>query len=73
MDFTQGQTVELKRKVVDNIRKPVIASANSGGRDAYESMRSLNQNLTFQITEKEFLKRNVPFGINQFQTLEITL
>lgn len=37
--------------------------------DIFESMRSLNQELTFTWTEKEFLQRDVPFGALQMQTL----
>lgn len=39
--------------------------------DVYEDMHSLNQDLTFETAEKEFSKRNVPFGINQFKSLKI--
>ncbi len=39
--------------------------------DAYENMRSLNQELTFETAEREFSKRDVPFGINQYKSLKI--
>lgn len=39
--------------------------------DAYENMRSLNQELTFETAEREFGKRDVPFGINQYKSLKI--
>jgi len=37
----------------------------------YEEIRSLNQNLTFIEAEKEFSKRKVLFGENQFKTLKL--
>ncbi|OUQ21589.1 AAA family ATPase [Lachnoclostridium sp. An14] len=37
--------------------------------DRFEEMRSLEQNLTFEIAEKTFEKRNVAFGIAQMKTL----
>jgi len=39
--------------------------------DKYESARSLNQELTFNATEKEFAKREVPFGSEQMRTLKL--
>lgn len=39
--------------------------------DAYENMRSLNQELTFETAEREFGMRNVSFGINQYKSLKI--
>ncbi len=39
--------------------------------DRYEKMRSLVQELTFQITEKEFSIREIPFGSKQMQTLQL--
>ena len=39
--------------------------------DKFEDMRSLNQNLTFVETEREFEKRNVKFGKSQMRTLGI--
>lgn len=37
--------------------------------DSFEEMRSLEQNLTFETTKKEFSGRNVRFGSVQMQTL----
>jgi ATP-dependent DNA helicase RecG len=39
--------------------------------EKYEAIRSLNQDLTFVEAEKEFSKRNVLFGVNQFKTLKL--
>lgn len=39
--------------------------------DSYENMRSLNQDLTFEIMGKEFDARNVPFGVNQYKSLKL--
>lgn len=37
--------------------------------DSFEAMRSLEQNLTFQATEAQFAKRNVPYDAAKMQTL----
>lgn len=37
--------------------------------DSFESMRSLEQNLTFHATEAQFTKRNIPFDASKMQTL----
>ena len=37
--------------------------------DRFEEMRSLEQNLTFEIAKKTFAKRNVAFGAAQMKTL----
>ena len=39
--------------------------------DCFETMRSLNQNLTFEIAKNEFDLRKVEFGLNQMQTLKL--
>ena len=39
--------------------------------DSFETMRSLNQELTFEMTEKEFQLRNVEFGPQQIRTLKL--
>lgn len=39
--------------------------------DRFEKMRSLDQKLTFQATEKEFSMREIPFGVRQMQTLKM--
>lgn len=39
--------------------------------DSFETMRSLEQNLTFKTAEEQFKKRNVPFASNKMQTLGI--
>lgn len=40
-------------------------------RDCFEAMRSLNQNLTFEATKKEFDLRKIEFGSKQMQTLKL--
>lgn len=39
--------------------------------DRFEAMRSLNQNLTFEATKKEFDLRKIEFGSKQMQTLKL--
>lgn len=39
--------------------------------DSFESMRSLNQNLTFQALQQEFAKRKVQLGNPQMKTLQL--
>lgn len=39
--------------------------------DRFESMRCLNQDLTFEAAEKEFELRNVDFGLQQRRTLKL--
>lgn len=39
--------------------------------DRFEAMRSMNQELTFETTEKEFQLRKVEFGMQQMRTLKL--
>lgn len=39
--------------------------------DSFESMRSLEQNLTFEATKKEFQQRDMEFGAPQMKTLKL--
>lgn len=39
--------------------------------DRFETMRSLNQELTFESTEKEFQNRKIEFGAQQMRTLKL--
>lgn len=39
--------------------------------DRFEEMRSIEQNLTFTVAEKEFKERGMEFGVRQMQTLKI--
>lgn len=39
--------------------------------DSYETIRSLNQELTFGASTKEFMVRGVPFGENHLKTLHL--
>ncbi|OUP45724.1 RNA-binding domain-containing protein [Pseudoflavonifractor sp. An187] len=40
--------------------------------DSFESMRSLEQNLSFEAAEKQFEKQNIPFDAAKMQTLGMT-
>lgn len=79
MVFQESETVELKSVVVEDIKKEIIAFANTMIRrmiketdgDHFEEMRSLEQNLTFDAAKKEFAACKVPFGIPQMKTLGI--
>ena len=37
--------------------------------DSFESMRSLEQNLSFEAAKKQFEKQNIPFDSAKMQTL----
>lgn len=39
--------------------------------DSYEEMRSLDQELTFEETAREFERRGIAFGVQQMQTLKM--
>lgn len=39
--------------------------------DRFEEMRSLEQELSFEVTAKEFKRRNIDFGPQQMQTLKL--
>ena len=39
--------------------------------DRFEAMRSMNQELTFEATEKEFQLRKIEFGMQQMRTLKL--
>ncbi len=39
--------------------------------DRFEEMRSLEQELSFVVTAKEFARRNINFGLQQMQTLKL--
>ena len=80
MLFRESETIELKERVVDDIKKEMIAFANcNGGRrmiketdgDRFEAMRSLNQDLTFEAARNEFEIRNIDFGSQQMRTLKL--
>lgn len=76
MSFKEDQTVNLKDdKQADNKRN-IIALKNSNGDavydgDSFEIIRSINQELTFEATKKEFDLRKVPFGPSQMKTLKL--
>ena len=48
----------------------IIGIAETDG-DSFESMRSLEQNLTFSAAEDQFKKRNIPFDSSKMQTLDM--
>ncbi|MDO4487940.1 MAG: ATP-binding protein [Eubacteriales bacterium] len=79
MKFTESEFVELKSEMVSDICKEIIAFANTNGGvlyigvandgDSFESMRSLEQSLTFDAASEQFTKRNIPFDLSKMQTL----
>lgn len=83
MVFRESETVELKEVVVDDIKKELKDSAvpatdaairhmiKETDGDRFEAMRSLNQELTFDVVKKEFEHRNVDFGLQQMRTLKM--
>lgn len=70
MTYQESETVELKRIVTEDIKKEIIAFVSNYGIN-FEDMRSLNQDLTFESTAKEFNLRNVEFGQPQMKTLKL--
>lgn len=70
MTYQESKTVELKRIVTEDIKKEIIAFVSNYGIN-FEDMQSLNQNLTFESTAKEFNLRNVEFGQPQMKTLKL--
>lgn len=69
--YQESETVELKRIVTEDIKKEIIAFVSNYGIN-FEDIRSLNQDLTFESTAKEFKLRNVEFGQSQMKTLKLT-
>lgn len=70
MPYQESETVELKRIVTEDIKKEIIAFVSNYGIN-FEDIRSLNQDLTFESTAKEFKLRNVEFGQSQMKTLKL--
>lgn len=68
MDYIESELVELKSEIVSDICKEIIAFANTKG-DSFETMRSLEQNLTFENAAGQFARRKVPFDLAKMQTL----
>lgn len=52
----------------DNAIRSMIKETDG---DRFETMRCLNQELTFDATKKEFGRRNMEFGLPQMQTLKL--
>lgn len=52
----------------DNAIRNMIKEADG---DSYEEMRSLEQELTFEATKKEFISRQIDFGPQQMRTLKL--
>ena len=77
LEIDENQTTEFKREYTEEIKKTIIAFANTAilkmiketDGEKYEEVRSLNQDLTFNATENIFNKENIPLGINQQKTL----
>ena len=68
--MSESYNVEYKREYTADIKKEVMAFANSSG-GKFESARSLVQELTFGAAEEEFTRRNVALGESQMRTLGI--
>lgn len=67
----EGVFVRHGASTVSATETAIIKMIKDTDGDRYEAIRSLNQNLTFIEAEKEFLKRKVLFGENQFKTLKL--
>ena len=70
----ESESIEFKSILNSDFKKEVIAFANTRGGTlyngaAYESMRSMNQDLTFKMAELEFAKHNLKIGIAQQKSL----
>lgn len=70
MNYQESETIELKRIVTEDIKKEIIAFVSNYGIN-FEDIQSLNQDLTFEFTAKEFNLRNVEFGQPQMKTLKL--
>jgi ATP-dependent DNA helicase RecG len=66
MIFKESETVELKQTVTDELKKEIIAFANTEGGTLFTL-----QELTFKAAETEFSKRSIEFGLSQMVTLGI--
>ena len=78
MKYTESETVELKKQLVEDISKEILALLKTDAirqmiketdGDIFEQTRSFQQDLTFTIAEQEFTKRNLEFGTAQMKTL----
>lgn len=67
----EGVYVRHGASTVSATETGIIKMIKETDGDRYEAIRSLNQNLTFIEAEKEFSKRKVLFGENQFKTLKL--
>lgn len=56
MDFAESLTLELKRQVVDDIRKTVVAFANTNGGTIYVGIRDDGEVIGVQNVDGEMLK-----------------
>jgi len=70
MKYSGSESTELKREYTPDIKKEIIAFANTDG-DRFELARSMEQELTFEAAGKEFAKRKIDFGKNQLKTIGI--
>ena len=69
--YRESEIIELKREYTADIRKEIIAFANTYI-NSYESARSLQQKLTFKRLKHEFDGRSLAFNDPQKRTLGIT-
>lgn len=56
LNFTEGQTVQLKREVVDDIRKTVITFANSEGGTIYIGVTDSGEICGVENLDNDMLK-----------------
>ncbi len=81
--YQESEVLELKAEIVSDIKKEIIAFANTATENfiremitetdgyKYEDTRSLNQKLTFVDTEKEFGRKGLKFTDTQKKNLGI--
>lgn len=59
----------LERICVPDTGSAILKMIKETDGDGYETFRSLNQELTFQDTERFFAEENIPLGQEQKRTL----
>lgn len=71
MTLRESDTIEFKESVTDVIKDAIRRMIKESDGTHFESMRSLNQSLTFHTMEEECRKRKIKFGTQQQITLGI--
>lgn len=67
----EGVYVRQEASSVPATESAILRMIKDTDGETYEEARSLNQDLLFEYADKEFAKRNVPFGEGQKMTLGI--